>query len=709
MAPAPDPLGLVGFVVDEKYRVESVVGAGGFATVYRAHHLIWNQPVALKCFSALSGVPRETRDELVAAFVREGQLMSSLSSRSAAIVQARDVGTLVTPAGTNVPYMVLEWLEGTPLDRALAAERDAGAPLRALGEAIALLAPVAAALELAHQLGVAHRDIKPANLFVIGDSRGAPFVKVLDFGIAKVMSEHARLQTSLAETGASISAFTPNYGAPEQFSRTHGATGPWTDVFALALILVEVLGGVRALDGDDLLQLALASRDPLARPTPRVLGLDVPDAVELVFRKALAVAPADRYKTAGAFWGELERAALEADRPPPSIPLPDAATRLAARSSSPDAPPIDVGAATRPTSAVASTPTAPPTASSGRGVALGLVAVVATAGVALAWRRSGEGPASVAPSMSASSAPSVVVPAPTVASSAPACPDDMVLVPAGTFFMGSDDANFPRWSPAHKVRITKPFCFDRREVTAAAYKACVDVGECQRADLAPTFPAVGITPAQNEANQAAFGELCNLGPDNTIKPGRESHPVNCVAWDRADTFCRSYGKRLPTEAEWEYAARGSDGRKYPWGDEPGGDGQHMNACGSEFWAWQAAHRIVDPSAKAYDLDDGHVGTAPVGSFPKGRTKLGLDDMIGNVWEWTQDGYADYTPDEQRDPSGAASSENKVMRGGGFNSGNLVFVNPAFRYYFPAKSSSHVLGFRCARALDEPASGGPPKP
>jgi formylglycine-generating enzyme required for sulfatase activity len=285
----------------------------------------------------------------------------------------------------------------------------------------------------------------------------------------------------------------------------------------------------------------------------------------------------------------------------------------------------------------------------------------------------------------------------------------MVLVPAGTFFMGSDDANFPRWSPPHKVRITRPFCLDRREVTAAAYKACVEVGECQRADLAPTFPAVGITPAENEANQAAFAELCNLGPDNTIKPGRENHPVNCVAWDRADTYCRSFGKRLPTEAEWEYAARGSDGRKYPWGDEPGGDGQHMNACGSEFWAWQAAHRIVDPSAKAYDLDDGHVGTAPVGSFPKGRTKLGLDDMIGNVWEWTQDGYADYTPDEQRDPSGAASGENKVMRGGGFNSGNLVFVNPAFRYHFPAKSSSHVLGFRCARSLDEPTSGGLPKP
>src|SRR6476469_8321422 len=146
-----DPLELVGETVAEKYRVESLVGEGGFAVVYRAMHQIWNRPVALKVFKALDEVPAEMRDRLLNEFVQEGALLAELSEKSAAIVQARDVGMLTTKRGAVIPYMVLEWLEGRSLEEILSEERSRVVLARTLGQAMATLQPVAQALALAHE------------------------------------------------------------------------------------------------------------------------------------------------------------------------------------------------------------------------------------------------------------------------------------------------------------------------------------------------------------------------------------------------------------------------------------------------------------------------------------------------------------------------------------------------------------------------------
>ena len=114
-----DPLGISGTMIADKYRVAHAVGEGGFSVVYLAEHTIWRQPVAIKCFKVLANAPEDQREGLLNGFIQEGKLMASLSSRSAAIVQARDVGTFTTPDGQWLPYMVLEWLEGKPLDIAL--------------------------------------------------------------------------------------------------------------------------------------------------------------------------------------------------------------------------------------------------------------------------------------------------------------------------------------------------------------------------------------------------------------------------------------------------------------------------------------------------------------------------------------------------------------------------------------------------------------
>ncbi len=739
-----DPLGISGTLLAEKYAIGEAIGEGGFSVVYRAEHTIWQQPVAIKCFKVLANAPEDQRQELLEGFIQEGKLMAQLSSRTAAIVQARDVGNFITAEGQWIPYMVLEWLDGKPLDVVLWDERRAGLPSRSLHEALALLEPAAAALEIAHQQGVAHRDIKPANFFVIGDARSAGcLVKVLDFGIAKVMADHAGSVAALAHTGKDITSFTPNYGAPEQFSRSHGATGPWTDVFAMALILVEVLrGGLPSLDGNDFMQLAVASRDPSRRPTPRTLGVEVPELVEQVFRVALSVSPGDRYPTMGQFWSALMHAVFP-DAPtwavastgggsgatsprPYSVPgsmgttPPDPrAAHIAAAPSIVSAVPGPPQIVSPPTPSLGSGPIpginqpslpAPARPSSGRGAAIAVGAVVAlSAGGFVAYRMFGNGgsrevargaadassavaggsAAPLALSPSASGAASAAAPA--GASRRTECPEGMVLVPGGRFFMGSDEPTFPLWKPAHKVTIDT-FCIGVNEVTAAEYKACSDAGECKRPPAEPDFPkAPGETDAYHAKSVTAQAELCNFGKD-----GREQHPINCVSWDLADGYCKFKKGRLPTEAEWEFAARGSDGRKFPWGDDPG-DAQHMNACGTECNKWELAHGLKQ-TPRMFESDDGYPGTAPVGSFPKGKTKYGANDFVGNVWEWTADWFETYKPDEVVNPQGAPAGEKKAIRGGGFNGGVPLWLNPAFRYHQLATASAPAIGFRCATNL-----------
>src|SRR5689334_18081575 len=134
-----DPLKISGSLIADKYRISHAVGEGGFSVVYRAEHTIWKQPVALKCFTLLANAPPNQRDRLLQDFIQEGKLLAELSSRSAAIVQARDIGTFTAPNGQWLPYMVLEWLDGRPLDLVLEDETRNQLSPRTLYETLALI------------------------------------------------------------------------------------------------------------------------------------------------------------------------------------------------------------------------------------------------------------------------------------------------------------------------------------------------------------------------------------------------------------------------------------------------------------------------------------------------------------------------------------------------------------------------------------------
>ncbi|HWU88863.1 MAG TPA: SUMF1/EgtB/PvdO family nonheme iron enzyme [Kofleriaceae bacterium] len=240
-------------------------------------------------------------------------------------------------------------------------------------------------------------------------------------------------------------------------------------------------------------------------------------------------------------------------------------------------------------------------------------------------------------------------PPPPAAPTARSCPAGMAHVAAGTFEMGNPAGigDFDE-RPQHAVTLSG-YCIDKTEVTVVAYAACVAARACTTAAVTSS-------------------ELCN-------RPDRIYHPVNCVDWNQAAAYCKWAGKRLPTEAEWEYAARGNDGRVYPWGREA-------------------------PSPRYLNMDgaaDGWAATAPVGSFPAGASPVGALDMAGNVWEWTADWYGGaYEAAAVTDPPGAKTGAHRVLRGGSWDNLGAAWVGATFRNWREPSDHHSNVGFRCAR-------------
>lgn len=309
-----DRFGIVGKVVARTYQVEEFVAEGGFGVVYRAHHRGFRATVALKCLKIPDALAPADHAKFLEQFRAEAEVMFRLSAQIPAIVRPLHVDAFHLADGRMVPFMALEWLEGRTLDAIIARRQEKGRAGIELAKLAVLLTPVAAALELAHHfpgpsglMTVIHRDMKPENLFV-ARSGGQDTAKVLDFGISKVKSAAGQLAGGASLTGTAFVAFSPAYAAPEQWApRTFGQTGKWTDVWGLALTVVEVMKGSEVVRGD-MAEMMGTILDPARRPTPRTLGLPVSDAVEAVFQRALALDPRERTQTVGEFWDSLTAA-----------------------------------------------------------------------------------------------------------------------------------------------------------------------------------------------------------------------------------------------------------------------------------------------------------------------------------------------------------------------------------------------------------------
>lgn len=232
----------------------------------------------------------------------------------------------------------------------------------------------------------------------------------------------------------------------------------------------------------------------------------------------------------------------------------------------------------------------------------------------------------------------------------------MLFIPAGDFLMGSvksDTQANQDEKPQHLVYLDD-FWIDEVEVSNEAYRQCVEAGSC-------TLPQI-------RSGIFSDGDL----------------PVVGVNWEQAATYCRWAGTRLPTEAEWEKAARGVDGRIYPWGDQF--DGSLLNYCD--------ANCVAD--WRDFGSDDGFRYTAPVGSYPVGASPYGVLDMSGNVWEWTADWYSvdAYADSIYKNPIGPEDGLQKVIRGGSWYYPSQS-VRIARRHKDVAASAYDNIGFRCA--------------
>jgi formylglycine-generating enzyme required for sulfatase activity len=257
---------------------------------------------------------------------------------------------------------------------------------------------------------------------------------------------------------------------------------------------------------------------------------------------------------------------------------------------------------------------------------------------------------------------------------------DMVHVPAGEFTMGSDEGDSDE-QPVHTVYLDA-FYIDKTEVTNAQFAAFVSA-----------------TGYETGAEQTGCGWIYDgddwdciqgvdwqhlFGPDTDLA-GKDEHPVVQVSWNDAKAYCGWAGARLPTEAEWEKAARGTDERTYPWGNTF--DGSQVNfADKNTSFDWSDSN-----------WDDGYAGTAPVGSYPDGASPYGALDMAGNVWEWVADWYDGgyYAASPESNPKGPASGGIRVIRGGSWDDSGAS-VRAADRYGDNPVVAIVTRGFRCAR-------------
>jgi formylglycine-generating enzyme required for sulfatase activity/tRNA A-37 threonylcarbamoyl transferase component Bud32 len=620
-----------GTVIRNKYRIVRALGRGGMGTVYLADHILLGRQRALKFISSdLSHNPR-----LLKRFRTEAQAAIELRHPNVAEVVDLD------QAEDGSPYIAMEFVEGRDLAHAIA-----DGPM-AVERALQIARGVALGLGVAHAKGIIHRDVKPANILMATGPDGTETPKLLDFGIA------AMKESSTGESRTQGLMLTPDYAAPEQWmGLASDQQDGRVDLYALGGVLYEMLTGQTCFHAHNT-QGWMYQHMQEERQAPSRVRAELAQwpGLDLLVLRLLAREREKRPRDVAEFLRDLD--AVRSKRSP---------TRAETLIETEAGPWRDAVPATEGREEVGGK-----AANKGRVLRTAMVAGVCLVGFGLLAL----GVRTFLRADAASGSARVA------AGSVRGNPRDglkYVWIPAGSFEMGcssGDSECGDNEKPAHPVSISKGFWMGQTPVTVGAWKR---------------YRASTGVPALLTSD--------NLGRTNLNEAGPDEMPVVSESWDQASSYCRWAGLTMPTEAQWEYAARaGTRGRRY-------GDldviAWYGNNSGSQPIPADDWSRSAGKNRDEYErrLKENGNFTHAVGQ--KQPNAWQLYDMLGNVFEWTADWYsADYyrsAPD--LDPAGPQTGQTMAIRGGSWaNVPGKVRVS--FRTSVAADQHFTGIGFRCA--------------
>ncbi|MEW5938993.1 MAG: SUMF1/EgtB/PvdO family nonheme iron enzyme [Chloroflexota bacterium] len=614
-----------------RYHILEQLGEGGMATVYKAYDTRLETEVAVKVIRTEELSPK-VLERALKRFEREAKSLAKLTHAN--IVKVTDYGEQ-----DGSPYLVMTYLPGGTLK-----EKLGGKPMP-WQEAVKILLPIARALDYAHRQNMIHRDVKPSNILITAD--GDPLLT--DFGIAKIIDEEATLDL----TGTSAAIGTPEYMAPEQ--ATAKFVDKRADIYAFGIVLYEMVTGRRPFTADTPMAVLIKhATEPLPRPTQFVR--DLPPRLEQILIKALAKNPDDRYQSMSELASALESFAEDTKTIKPVMSKPPrqqtmtieekAPIRTQALPISDEIPKQKVGARANPLWLA------------GAGVVVLVLFYVVMIRFTIKPSATLSPTFTPFPTFTPSKTPTPIFTLTFELGigstwTRPADGMTMMYVPEGSFEMGSNNGNSNE-KPIHTVYLDA-YWMDQTEVTNAMYQKCVNAAQCD-----PPY----ITSSSTRSSYYGNSQYAD-------------YPVIHADWNDANAYCQWAGARLPTEAEWEKAARGTDGRTYPWGEGLDCD-----------------------LANYYDENKFCVGdTSRVGSYPNGVSPYGLFDMAGNVSEWVMDWYDYsnyYSNSPSSNPQGPSSGLDHVFRGGSWQRGS---PRSSHRGTFLGRGGTNydyeAIGFRCA--------------
>ncbi len=611
------------------YEILETLGSGGFGIVYKARA----DNGALVAIKVLN---REALDneKVVKKFFHEAMILAKLHHPN--------ITKLVEFFPSESAYaIVMEYVEGITL-KDLLKEHQGPLPFE---KAQDLCRQILSAFHYAHQAGIIHRDIKPGNIMI--DRSGQ--VKIMDFGIAKISSAAGSETRTTWRWGA------PHYMAPERF-REEGVLDARSDIYSLGVVFHETFAGRRPFESGDTITVISCHLNELPKPL-ETYAPAVPRRIGQAIMKALEKDPEKRFSTCKEFSDALEPGAREDGRTP-GLDQEDATVVVDEDVSGLiQAPAPGTPAAAKAGAAPGPGPVAATGSRKGLWIGGAALLVVLALAVAFVFRE---------PIVNRAR---TLIGGPQVnrqgmeERTSPVDRAVMVKIPEGEFTMGSDD--YEDETPVQRIRLAA-FWLDRDPVTNGRFRAFASAAKYVT-DAEKKGFGMARRPGRWEKVEGASWKK----PDGKkeLSVGDDNLPVVMVSWNDAAAYCQWAGKELPTEAQWEKAARGPDGNVFAWGNDP-------------------------PPPDVADFAHPGERPAPVDQYAKkGASAYGVNSMAGNVRQWTRDWYAPGVR-EYRDPAGPGEGKERVVKGSAFAEGPES-LRAAGRDRREPDFACDVIGFRCA--------------